>query len=101
VACAPRLIAIVIPADRPSEQNPRRAGNTCFPHPRVGFPDKPGVNQIQPANAKGFSHASETRLSRLQRRRGIDNIERASSYMEDALRMTVHLIMSTPEYQIV
>jgi uncharacterized protein DUF1800 len=32
---------------------------------------------------------------------GTDNIERARSYMEDALRMTVHLIMSTPEYQIV
>jgi hypothetical protein len=37
----------------------------------------------------------------LQRPRGTDNIERASSYMEDALRMTVHLIMSTPEYQII
>ena len=32
---------------------------------------------------------------------GTDNIERARTYMEDALRMTVHLIMSTPEYQIV
>jgi len=32
---------------------------------------------------------------------GTDHIERATSYMEDALRMTVHLIMSTPEYQIV
>jgi hypothetical protein len=32
---------------------------------------------------------------------GTDSIERAKSYMEDALRMTVHLIMSTPEYQIV
>jgi hypothetical protein len=32
---------------------------------------------------------------------GMDNIEGARSYMEDALRMTVHLIMSTPEYQIV
>jgi hypothetical protein len=32
---------------------------------------------------------------------GTDSIERARSYMEDALRMTVHLIMSTPEYQIV
>jgi hypothetical protein len=32
---------------------------------------------------------------------GTDDIERAGSYMEDALRMTVHLIMSTPEYQIV
>jgi hypothetical protein len=30
-----------------------------------------------------------------------DNIDRAKTYMEDALRMTVHLIMSTPEYQIV
>jgi hypothetical protein len=26
---------------------------------------------------------------------------RAKSYMEDALRMTVHLIMSTAEYQLV
>jgi uncharacterized protein DUF1800 len=32
---------------------------------------------------------------------GTDSIERGRSYMEDALRMTVHLIMSTPEYQIV
>jgi len=28
--------------------------------------------------------------------RATDTIERANSYMEDALRMTVHLIMSTP-----
>ena len=32
---------------------------------------------------------------------GTDEITRGTSYMEDALRMTVHLIMSTPEYQIV
>ena len=32
---------------------------------------------------------------------GTDTLERAKSYMEDALRMVVHLIMSTPEYQIV
>ena len=32
---------------------------------------------------------------------GTESIGRATSYMEDALRMTVHLIMSTPEYQIV
>jgi Arc/MetJ-type ribon-helix-helix transcriptional regulator len=32
---------------------------------------------------------------------GTDSLERAASYMEDALRMTAHLIMSTPEYQIV
>jgi Protein of unknown function (DUF1800) len=32
---------------------------------------------------------------------GTDNIDRAKTYMEDALRMTVHLVMSTPEYQIV
>jgi hypothetical protein len=30
-----------------------------------------------------------------------DSVDRAVTYMEDALRMTVHLIMSTPEYQIV
>jgi Protein of unknown function (DUF1800) len=32
---------------------------------------------------------------------GTDTIDRAKTYMEDALRMTVHLVMSTPEYQIV
>ena len=32
---------------------------------------------------------------------GTDDLGRARSYMEDALRMTVHLIMSTPEYQLV
>jgi hypothetical protein len=32
---------------------------------------------------------------------GTDNIDRAKTYMEDALRMTVHLVMSTPEYQII
>jgi Protein of unknown function (DUF1800) len=32
---------------------------------------------------------------------GTDSIERAKTYMEDPLRMTVHLVMSTPEYQIV
>jgi hypothetical protein len=37
----------------------------------------------------------------LTRELGTDNIDRARTYMEDPLRMTVHLIMSTPEYQIV
>jgi hypothetical protein len=32
---------------------------------------------------------------------GTDSIDRGKSYMEDPLRMTLHLIMSTPEYQIV
>ena len=32
---------------------------------------------------------------------GTDSIDRAKTYMEDPLRMTVHLIMSTPEYQMV
>lgn len=32
---------------------------------------------------------------------GTDSLERARSYMEDPLRMTAHLIMSTAEYQIV
>jgi uncharacterized protein (DUF1800 family) len=37
----------------------------------------------------------------LNRELGTENLERAKTYMEDALRMTVHLVMSTPEYQIV
>jgi uncharacterized protein (DUF1800 family) len=32
---------------------------------------------------------------------GTASLERSRTYMEDALRMTAHLIMSTPEYQIV
>jgi hypothetical protein len=32
---------------------------------------------------------------------GTERLDRAKSYMEDALRMTLHLVMSTPEYQIV
>jgi uncharacterized protein (DUF1800 family) len=32
---------------------------------------------------------------------GTEDLERAKTYMEDALRMTVHLVMSTPEYQLV
>jgi hypothetical protein len=32
---------------------------------------------------------------------GTDQLDRAKSYMEDALRMTAHLIMSTPEYQLI
>ncbi|HEV3061749.1 MAG TPA: DUF1800 domain-containing protein [Vicinamibacterales bacterium] len=32
---------------------------------------------------------------------GTDSIDRAKTYMEDPLRMAAHLIMSTPEYQIV
>ena len=37
----------------------------------------------------------------LTKQLGTDNIDRAKTYMEDPLRMTMHLIMSTPEYQIV
>lgn len=32
---------------------------------------------------------------------GTDHVDRAKTYMEDPLRMTAHLLMSTPEYQIV
>jgi hypothetical protein len=32
---------------------------------------------------------------------GTQSLERAETYMEDALRMAAHLVMSTPEYQIV
>jgi hypothetical protein len=32
---------------------------------------------------------------------GTENVDRAKTYLEDPLRMTAHLIMSTPEYQVV
>jgi hypothetical protein len=32
---------------------------------------------------------------------GTESIDRAKTYMEDPLRMTAHLVMSTPEYQVV
>ncbi|HMB72891.1 MAG TPA: DUF1800 domain-containing protein [Gammaproteobacteria bacterium] len=37
----------------------------------------------------------------LDRELGTEDLARAQTYMEDALRMAAHLIMSTPEYQIV
>jgi hypothetical protein len=37
----------------------------------------------------------------LTRELGTDSLDRARTYLEDPLRMTVHLIMSTPEYQLV
>lgn len=47
--------------------------------------------------------ALETRamLARfLEEELGTDDISRAETYMEDALRMTLHLLMSQPEYQL-
>jgi hypothetical protein len=32
---------------------------------------------------------------------GTDSVDRGKTYLEDPLRLTAHLIMSTPEYQIV
>jgi hypothetical protein len=43
----------------------------------------------------------DTLVAFLTRELGTDEIDRARTYMEDALRMTVHLVMSTPEYQVV
>jgi len=48
--------------------------------------------------------AKETRdafVAFLTKELGTDDIERARTYMEDALRMTMHLVMSTAEYQVV
>jgi hypothetical protein len=42
----------------------------------------------------------DTLVDFLTRELGTDSLVRASSYMEDALRMTAHLIMSTAEYQL-
>jgi Protein of unknown function (DUF1800) len=43
----------------------------------------------------------DTFVAFLNKELGTDSVDRARTYMEDALRMTVHLVMSTPEYQIV
>jgi hypothetical protein len=48
--------------------------------------------------------ASATRdafVTFLTKELGTDSLDRARTYSEDPLRMTAHLIMSTPEYQIV
>jgi hypothetical protein len=48
--------------------------------------------------------AKETRdalVAFLTKELGTDSIDRAKTYMEDPLRLTAHLIMSAPEYQIV
>jgi hypothetical protein len=45
--------------------------------------------------------ARDAFASFLARELGTDSLDRSRSYMEDPLRMTVHLIMSTPEYQLV
>jgi hypothetical protein len=48
--------------------------------------------------AKATSDAFVTILTK---ELGTESIDRAKTYMEDALRITMHLVMSTPEYQIV
>ncbi len=48
--------------------------------------------------------AKETRdalVAFLTRELGTRDVAAANTYMEDALRMTAHLVMSTPEYQVV
>jgi hypothetical protein len=45
--------------------------------------------------------ARESFVQFLANELGTQSIDRARTYVEDPLRMTVHLIMSTPEYQIV
>ncbi|MGD9905777.1 MAG: DUF1800 family protein [Vicinamibacterales bacterium] len=47
------------------------------------------------------SSTREALVAFLTKELGTEKIDRAQSYMEDALRMTAHLIMSTPEYQLV
>jgi hypothetical protein len=52
--------------------------------------------RVPPANA-----TREALIAFLTKELGTASLDRAKSYMEDALRMTAHLVMSTPEYQIV
>jgi len=43
----------------------------------------------------------EALVAFLTKELGTGSIDRAKTYLEDPLRMTAHLVMSTPEYQIV
>jgi hypothetical protein len=43
----------------------------------------------------------DTLVAFLTKELGTESVDRARTYMEDPLRMTVHLLMSTPEYQVV
>jgi hypothetical protein len=43
----------------------------------------------------------EALVAFLTKELGTESIDRAKTYLEDPLRMTAHLVMSTPEYQIV
>ena len=52
--------------------------------------------RVPPADA-----ARDAFVAFLTQELGTSSIDRARTYMEDALRMTMHLVMSTPEYQIV
>jgi len=47
------------------------------------------------------SEMREALVAFLNKELGTDSLEQARTYMEDPLRMTAHLLMSTPEYQIV
>ena len=62
------------------------------------------AGSVRDSQGAGVPAATVTRdafVTFLTRELGTDNIDRAKTYMEDPLRMTVHLIMSTAEYQIV
>jgi hypothetical protein len=47
------------------------------------------------------SEARATLVSFLDEQLGTSDITRAQSYLEEPLRLTAHLIMSRPEYQLV
>jgi len=51
--------------------------------------------------ARPFQATRDALVAFLTGELGTEDLSRAKSYMEDALRMTAHLVMSTPEYQIV
>jgi hypothetical protein len=52
--------------------------------------------RVPPAKA-----TRDTLVEFLTKELGTDSVPRARTYVEDPLRMTMHLVMSTPEYQIV
>ena len=78
----------------------------------VAFRQEPGQRLLSPQPILDYLTARllrvplapatrEAFVAFLDKELGTDSLDRAKSYMEDALRMTAHLIMSTPEYQLV
>jgi len=66
-------------------------------------PSRPAVTDLAKETGAALPPSDAMRrtlVAFLDEELGTSKIERASSYMEDSLRLVLHLIMSQPEYQL-